>query len=402
MADAARQGRLARIVEAACVCVAAVGLPGSATAAAPKGPLVVDARTGEHGPANRLRDGDRPALDVTMPFVRSDATPDVAARINAVLYVSTLRIPPPIRAGQAVALPDDWPADEGLGFDVLRNDDRLLSVSITTEDCGSHCIETTTILHFDVRTGQRVLLGDVLTVDGERQVQHDWGEAGVTAYADGLARLPPQPADANNDEDEDAPPAPPPPPIRDPIDLKEDPGGDEHRMFFESCKSGWEQMRDRPLGENTGENFELPVEGGLSLFQPPCLAGPWRARLTSDVLPQNISLSAAQLAPLLSPYGRALLLRRPAAASTGRLLGHVLVGKLGNDTVTLVFDEFGCGATWFRERERQPMTMSGKHCGPDVSLSSGDGISVELHRDGGRLVGTWQDKSGAQPATFAP
>ena len=386
-------------------CVAALvlaALHGLATAAA--GPLSVDSLEGMHAIRHAVRDDGRPARDVALPFVRSPGAPGVAQRINAAIYLSQLSMPPPVAPQGRVALSDDFPPEEQLQFDVLRNDAHVLSLAITSEFCIGHCIEDTTILHFDARTGRRVMLADLLSSDGEATALRMMADAGIAAFAGGLARLPPPPREPDPDEDDSATPPPAAEPvIPDPIALDNDPGGEDHRRYFESCKTDWEADRDRAPGSAREPTFELPTDGALQLAQPRCLEGSRRMQRLSEVDVEDVHLAGAALERLLSPYGRALLMNGPASRSVARLAGHVMVGRVGDAPATLMFDEVGCDVSWYRDHERRIMSLATKDCGPALSLSAGTNQQMmALRRDGDRLVGTWRDGTTSMPATFAP
>lgn len=59
------------------------------------------------------------------------------------------------------------PAKSDLTFEVLNNSLNVLTISISADDCGAYCEEETEYFSYDLKTGDRIKLENVLSAEGQ-------------------------------------------------------------------------------------------------------------------------------------------------------------------------------------------------------------------------------------------
>jgi hypothetical protein len=300
------------------------------------------------------------------------------------------------------------PEGDSVAFSVLRDDARLLSFAFTIGACGAHCEWHGENLHFDPRNGRLVLLSDLLTPDGLAFVRAAQARAGIAAYAQGLARLPPSPGDQDDDGDDsvDSPsddaPAPASPASLPPIDPADytDVTADDLRQFFRYCRSIWEHGLDESSRASDMPSVELPPAGGLRIPVPACGHDPWHIRLETDIVLPDVVLDAASLARYLTPYGRHLVANGPAVPPPDAPWYEVLRGHVGGAPVTLRLDgKDSAGGLIVYDRIGSPIDLVGTLQGDTLELHEADnrGHCLTLRRDGAALEGSWTDGSRRLP-----
>ncbi|RYF30867.1 MAG: hypothetical protein EOO26_14330, partial [Comamonadaceae bacterium] len=111
------------------------------------------------------------------PLVSADDTPtststSAAARINQRLFIDLFERMAPARAADGLREVDaqSWRALSGLGFRVVRNDAKLLSIELRGESCGAYCEEFSVSHGFDAATGRHLEIDDLFTPDGREAI----------------------------------------------------------------------------------------------------------------------------------------------------------------------------------------------------------------------------------------
>ncbi len=320
---------------------------------------------------------------IKMPFVTGGAA-GVADRINTVLYLEELNLAPPLAPGADFTPPRDHLPEEirGIEFEVDRNDPAVLSIILTLFQCGHPCTEEPASFHFDARTGQRLWLHELLTPRGSAALARRRSQAGMAVYAQALAELPPlpEPKDDAGDVAADSPQT------TDPAADPSEPSSDELREFFERCRSMWEH--DDRLSDS--QVYFAPPPGGLVLDMRACAASTRERRM--DVLPEPIHVSADELEPWLSNYGRTIVLGRGATPRAADPVGRVLHGRVGGALVTMYLRNAADGrpdGMYFYDRHRVPITLYADPRLPELELRANGDTGFTLSRNGARLVGTW-------------
>ncbi len=364
----------------------------------------IDARAPRFAPAR----ADDPPLDGRLPDAKEVAMPwvhggraGVAARINDAIYLQLLDMLAPRAPGDTFTAPANGQLQYfcDIGFSVGRNDGRVLSIQMALGSLGSaHCSWYKSTLVFDARTGRELWWADILTAPGRDALIQHRNRTAIKANCEALAYLPPDPDDTDPPEGGTCAEVPPlrhagPPPTREADPNHPD---DEQRQFFRGCI--WDLERPDPHAQL---EFEVPAEPGLSLPLHPC-AGDNRHEIPIDVTPEAVPIPVAELEPLLSAYGRRLLLGKGNAPAPADLFGHTLRGHVGSAPITLYL-----GRSWGEKNEMQAtyaydrigtaITMFGNAAGDAIELSEGDGKGFALRRVGTSLVGTWHGNGKTLP-----
>lgn len=117
----------------------------------------------------RIVTASAPHGPIKLPWV-TDASPEVARRINDAVFTRFLDQASPARLADAIAVlagDDRQPGGtREAAFTVRRNDGRLLVIEFDVEGCGSYCTSYSTQMLFDARTGQRLMTPQLFTAEG--------------------------------------------------------------------------------------------------------------------------------------------------------------------------------------------------------------------------------------------
>jgi hypothetical protein len=365
-----------------------VALSGAALGAPQADALAVDSLTLRYAGA-KTPDGDGehryPEPDkVTMPWVHGGRA-GVAARINELVFLHLLQMPAPRQPSASFTPPDIEPLDgfSQIGFTVTRNDARVLTLAMDMEQCGAHCTPVGETLSFDVQSGRRLLLPDLVTPHGRDVLLQRRNQAALDAYDQALDALPPEPG-TEADADPPAPTAP-----HDP----EAPDDAEQRDYLASCRSVWESR-----GATLALTFDLPAPSGLTLDISDCGGSPRQRSM--DVGASAVSMPAAELAPLLTDYGRRIVLGEGRGAPDVAPFGQVLHGHVGTAAVTMYLDvptvDWITG-TYSYDRIGHAIALTGSPDHATWRLHEDGGKDFVLHRVGPALEGTWQGNGKTLP-----
>jgi len=324
--------------------------------------------------------------DQKFPFVQSEDT-RVATRINHWLFLETFEIPAPARAADGLRGmdPQTWQNMPELGYTVLRNDARLLSLRIEGEGCGAYCESFAYAHAFDAATGRHLEAADLFTPQGLQAIV---GKIG----ANNAARLRKEVASLQKASKTPRP--------------KDGPSADDLEAvigLYEDCLSSRGNAEYRRI-EGVGR---MEIEAGSVLFaQYRCSNHAMRA--LDDIGDFSTRIPASQLGPWLTGYGRTLLLGEGNAPAPTSPFGQVLRGTIdGKLPVTLRLPPFGNGqqvnAVYFYDRYRTPIPVSGQYKDGVLTLDEPDAkAQLRLKSEGLTLRGEWIGGQKTLPLVFAP
>jgi hypothetical protein len=318
---------------------------------------------------------------VKMPYLIG-GPPGVAQRINATVWNAMLD------GAVAPAAPGrTWtpPADKlPLGTMSLQytarmipaSDPRLLALGFSGESCGAYCEDFSATHLFDLRDGREVSLGDLLSVDGFAAVGRRVDAERRRAYQKQLRELRAQrkAAPAGGDDDD----------------------GDRV-AFNQTCL---EEVTSEPSTPwwLVGEDVAPDGQGGLVLTKGRCSNHAMRA--LDDVGEIVTRISAADLEPWLTAYGRAVLRHEGDAPPPSGFGQRELHGRLAGLPITMMLGPLREHAQedgrYAYDKYRTPIPLRVNRDGSQVHAverSAGAG-SFDLTIAGGSLVGTWADKDG--------
>ena len=361
-------------------------LAGAAAAAEAPMPLTVQPRALRGAGAMAESTPGTNEAPMAFPWV-SGGAPGVASRINDTIWLRELSLAPPLSAGNDFVLPADERLDRlgDVGFEVRRNDARVLSIGVHIEDCAGHCTTRGDELHFEPATGRLLTIDDLFTAAGRRALERRRAETAVANYERALGTLPPEPKEPDEDDDNGEAASPPPPPAP-PSNGWQDPDDAEMRAYFKRCIEGW---RSGHLGGPV--EMSLGADRGVHLEFAACSPGDRREEAMIDAPPPPLLLPVPELTPLLTPFGRHVLLGEAnGALPPPNPFGHLLHGRVGDSAVTLYleepFDE-SVEATWFDDRVRRPVRLFGFYRAGVLDLTEDGPTGFLLQRQGATLEG---------------
>ena len=318
-----------------------------------------------------------------LPFV-SGGEAAVARRINALVTIDLLRVLPPARAAQGLPKPDDDTRRSlpEADFRVLRQDARVLALAIDAEGCGAYCEGFSHHYAFDLRSGRRLMPDDLISAEGRVALNRAMAlrkRAVIQRHLQRLQRQ--QRSGAPADDDSDAALA----------------------MYQECLPPQAGDGRDRldyPELLQVGRGFLEVTEGRCSNHA---------MRALDELDDFHHRFAGAQLAPWLTPYGRALVLGQGDAAAPAAPWGQVFRGLIdGRLPITMYLPAPG-GGVYFYDRQRQPIELDARAEGDDglrIEERTDDGqprARFELRREGPGWAGHWQATDGRRlPVTLGP
>jgi hypothetical protein len=325
---------------------------------------------------------------IKLPYVLP-ASP-ATARINEVLFLSQLNMPAPREAGQSFALGEGITPPEGtasLDFSVRHKDGRVLALEIDGEGCGAYCEEYRQYFSFDVQTGRLLLIEDILTPRGLREVGQRFFAERKRQYRQQIRTLRRELANVQKAGKR----------------KKENVEDTEDRLVLnEDCLSRFQEMPGEAALRNALRSTRFVLSGqGLEFIAERC--SNHASRALDDVGEISLSLGLKDLDALLQPYGRYLLTGEGDATAPVSPYGQVLHGKVGTAPVTLrinpLNEDNSFSGLYYYDKYRKPIPFFGTKTGKRLEFTEegapGEAGSFALSEDAAGLRGRWQrqDKS---------
>lgn len=331
---------------------------------------------------------------IKMPYVTGGPV-EIAARINDALYMAQLQMPAPEKPGKSFSMPEGA-SPEGttqLDFDVSRNDASILEITFNGEGCGAYCEDFTTAVDFDARSGRTISLDDLLTPDGKAMAADLMQKERRKLYSAQIRELKKQKAQELAEAKKSGKK-----PVLDDTD--------ERVAFNEDCLGATHAGREPAMSVDY-MRFSLPTDNGITLSAGRCSAHVNRA--LDDVGDVSLTLTPKILQPMLTPYGKALLLDRRAASAPASVFGQVLHGKLGGAAVTVMFHErFSDGsfsADYFYNKYRKLIHLDGMQAGKQITLTEQindkEQAAFKLNLGDADVSGTWRGAGKELPVVLA-
>ena len=260
-----------------------------------------------------------------------------------------------------------------LGFEVLRNDGKVLSLSIDKEGCGAYCESYSTYYNFDAQTGRSIGLTDLLTTEAwetlKKQLVNERQEQIKKAIADLNQR----------------------------IKKEKDPDGDYAGMVqqYEECAP---LIADPAYASKT---FSINSKSVMFIRER---CSNHASRALDDLGDFANAHDFNSLKPYLTGYGKALLLNEGNADAPKSPLKQVLHGTLGGKqpiTVLLTEDEStpqSVTGFYFYDKYRQKIALTGTYQGDTLTLTEADAegktvATIKLNSVQDGLKGEWVGKT---------
>ena len=354
-----------------------VSAAGAASVVVQERPLMRPALpAGTEMPMNVPEDGA-----VRMPYV-TGGSPGVAQRINAAVWKAMLdgaadpATPGSTWTPPADKLPQGTTSLRYTARMVPAGDPRLLALAFSGESCGAYCEDFTTTHLFDLRDGRELSLGDLLTVDGFAAVGRRVDAERRRAFQKQLRELRAAVKAARKGND--------------------DGDADERLELNRSCLAEVASAPSTP-SSLVGEDVAIDGHGGLVLTKGRCSNHAMRA--LDDVGEIVTRISAVDLTPWLTPYGRAVLQHGGDAPAPAVDFGRrELHGQLAGAPITMTLGPLRAGARepgrYAYDKYRTPIDLVVSRDGDQIRATeqaASQGV-FDLTIAGGSLVGTWSDK----------
>ena len=332
------------------------------------------------------------AADPGMPWVRS-ADINLVRRINGVMYIEQFETLPPARKPADIKALMQPAAKLGTAgkitpqkYTVRRNDEAVLVLDIALESCGAYCEEFWARYAFDLRTGRRLLLADLLTPAGTTAV-------GKLLEIQRLAALKTAALEKRKAAKSAA-------------DAQARQGYEAAATLYEDCAA--------QAGAPDLARFSWQLDtGGIAFFKERCSNHAMRA--LDDLGDYQQILATDALRPHLTPYGKALLMHEKTVPlpTERNMAGQLLQGKLnGRIPVSMMMGlprktgEAALPTVYFHDQYRKPINLVSavQKNGPNlaVNITMTESASTDNPQPyfeaamlPGRISGRWVGKAGS-------
>ena len=303
----------------------------------------------------------------TMPYVQSDNA-QLAQRINSLIYLDMLELSPPAKLQDGLKekkVEEGMQPTSDLSFEVGRNDERILALSISAEGCGAYCEYYTRQFNFDANTGRHIVASDIFTSAGAVTLMKQLGTLRLARVKAEIARM------RNDAKTHGAKTAV----AKDKAQLKEDGAGfNEAIEMYEQCAAS---IVDPEMAKyRTIDTDKMKIgNNAITFIRERCSIHALRALDNLDEIAHTLSLK--DLAPYLNDYGRSLLVSGGGnALPVGGPFNQVLIGKIGQAPITLRLgarntDDTVSG-TYYYNKYRTPIPLFGKVTGNTLAMEESE------------------------------
>lgn len=221
-----------------------------------------------------------------MPYVES-GNRKIAAKINTSIYFDMLEMPAPRNFHAGIRnVPETMSSSQSdIGFEVWRNDGKILGIEINAEGCGAYCEGYSSYFNFDAASGERIEPSDIFTSSGLAALNKKLTQQRIARVSKEIVRL--------KQESRKAKPG-------------TTPNGDAN--YFEDSIALYEECHARFTEENTGENRQVLYsqmkfhKNTLVFISGRCSNHAMRALDNLDTFENTFSLK--DISPYLSAYGK--------------------------------------------------------------------------------------------------
>ena len=292
----------------------------------------------------------------TMPYVQSDNA-KLAQRINNSLFLEMLELPAPAKLQDGLKVQEGMSPIADITFEVGRNDERILALSVGAEGCGAYCENYTTFFNFDAATGRRVVAEDLFTPAGAAKLLKQLDALRLARAKAEIAKTrkeaKAEKGKAQSTEDQEY--------FTNKIEM------------YERCVA---TMTDPEMAKywTVGVDKMKIGKEAITFVRGRCSNHALRA--LDDIGDMENAFSIKDLTPHLSGYGNALLLGGGNAAPGGGPFNQVLVGKVGQSPITMRLgprnSDDSVSGVYYYDRYRTPIALFGKLSGGVLILEESD------------------------------
>lgn len=323
-------------------------------------------------------------IQYRLPWFTSPDNPAVAKRINDYLFSSLLNhLPgkdPQATLNQLVKAGLD--GTENLDYTVEYRKGDILTINVFAEGCGAYCESYDSPMSFDLTSGSKIAISDVVIADALPQLNDQIRQDIRTRIATFVAQQKALPvAEQRIDEDQV-------------IDYGE---------FYSTCYVSTIDGIDYTDRFSIKDNKLVFLNGRCSNHA---------SRALDDLGDFTTSIAVSKLKDTLTPYGRRLLLvegQQPVSPEP-ELSGKLLYGTLGKNTRIIL--NVTCGSEYIRgayfyEKFGAPIALSGKCTATDKRHYELTTAEQDVRKEtftldliDGHYQGVWESNGKTLPVRF--
>ncbi|AXF84705.1 hypothetical protein DTO96_100415 [Ephemeroptericola cinctiostellae] len=337
----------------------------------------VNAQTSNEHPYHiqRHTDGDN-----VMPLVSSSNT-QADKRINDYLFIDALsQLATQPQAKKTVT---PMPASTTYGYNVVRNDRKVLALNLHMGYCGAYCEESNASYHFDAQTGHHIGLTDVFTNQGIAQLDAKINQLNIARIERTVKHL---------------------------KSIKRDDTTEAQLELYTDCLNSKKERAKEPF--NTFYSTFQINNRTVTFTSDRCSNHAMRA--LDDIGDFDNSLSLTQLTPYLTTYGKALFSQTASDTFHPSAFGQILYGTLGNARITMLLEppqspndanESSVSGQYFYNQYKTSIELYGSLKGNTITLTENDERTpktITLTISDASLNGFWQGEGKSHPISVKP
>jgi hypothetical protein len=271
-------------------------------------------------------------------------------------------------------------------FEVGRNDERILALSVSAEGCGAYCENYTMTFNFDVATGRHVIATELFTPAGSAALLKQLDASRLARIKTEIATLR---RDAKAAEKEAAKAT------TKGATTATDTHIDDAIDMYEQCVAGRTNPENAKYRNLASDGMKIGKDA-ITFIGSRCSNHASRALDEVGELSNTILLK--DYAPHLSAYGKSLLMGDAKTVSAAGPFEQVLVGRIGQAPITIRVGarhtDDSLSATYYYDKYRMPIRLFGKVKGNELVMDESDrqGKVVAVIRatiSGDSLNGNW-------------
>ena len=295
----------------------------------------------------------------TMPYVQSDNA-KLAQRINNSLFLETLELPAPAKLQDGLTerqTPERMSSISDITFEVGRNDERIFALSVNAEGCGAYCEHYTNYFNFDAATGRRLTADDLFAPAGAAKLLKQLDALRLARVKAEIVKIR---YEAKAEKGKHRP--------------------KENQEYFsdkidmlEHCVA---TMTDPEMAKYwTLGTDKLKIGKDAITFERGRCSN-HASRALDDIGEMTNAFPIKDITLHLSAYGNALLLGAGNALSGGGPFNQVLVGKVGQSTITMRLgarnSDDSVSSVYYYDKYRTPIALFGKVSNGVLTLTESD------------------------------
>lgn len=347
---------------------------------------------------NAITEGD---AEFKLPFILANQA-KIAQKINDYLFIDLLQTPAPANAKSGVVRHPNKDAYDALAgttsleYKVNVSNDKLLTITVSTEYCGAYCEEGQTSYSFDALSGRHIVLEDIFKLDSMEPLKNRLYQARMTTLKQTIKGLQQELA-ANRIKDKKSP------------EVSE---LEDKVTMYQTCLTEQAQLNKEPSYSDELGSFTLDAKG-VTFAHGRCSNHASRALDEIDVFHNTLDYKA--LRPYFTDYAKVLLLNEKIAMDNTKpatTLGQVLYGTVGTSKIIMKLNssrdvDGPMHGLYFYNKTLQPIELTGDEAADGIYWTEANTKSKQkpqifTKQQGDALVGEWRGNDKVLPFKVAP